>query len=77
MAYEFGQRHGPMPVVLVGQVPAVVIDEFREQEQILVEPTPDASGYPDVPPQTVFLPMTYPRLNECTLWQMVVVPTHQ
>jgi hypothetical protein len=74
MAYEFGHRHSSTPVVLIGCVPALVIDELRGQGQIRVEPTPDGNQYPDVPPQTVFLPATYARLNECVQWQIVHVP---
>ena len=69
LAFEWGLRHSPRPVVLVGELPASVFRRLMSRGFVLQEPVPGAEA--DVPWQTVFLPESFPMVNAHLRWYLV------
>jgi hypothetical protein len=71
MAYEWGLRHSPMPVVLIGKLPEHIFQELEASGLIITQPVPGAKAEYQVPLETVFYPASYPAVNQYVHWQII------
>jgi hypothetical protein len=71
MAYAWGLRHSPMPVVLIGELPEHIFQELEASRLIITQPVPGAKAEYQVPLETVFYPASYPTVNRYVHWQII------